>query len=275
MSDRRPRKRNFAHDEIIILLSKYSDNKCLLESKFNNFATNKRKLQAWEDITEAINARGVEQRDVKDVRKKWSDLKMQAAEDFPKTVATGGGPKADIGPYSSLVLDILGDDSPSLIGVPGGGIESGTVEETIPDFCPPSPPSVVLTLCAPQSISQATSQASAILTTSPATAASTSPTTAAPTSPTTAASTAPASGSTEVEMAPSAPKRLRVTRGKHDVDSLRCELFSVEIEKVKQETLKIKAEREVLDLEKIKLNLEIIKLQEQLKAQGYTVVNEL
>lgn len=73
MSDRRPRKKNF-------LLSKYKQNKKSLESKLNNFVTNKWKQQIWEDITDTINAKGVEHRDVKDVRKKWSDLKMQAVD---------------------------------------------------------------------------------------------------------------------------------------------------------------------------------------------------
>ncbi|KAL7371138.1 hypothetical protein ABVT39_019939 [Epinephelus coioides] len=38
-----------------------------------------------------------------------------------------GGKKADIGPYSNLVLDVIGEDSPAVVDVGGGavGIESG------------------------------------------------------------------------------------------------------------------------------------------------------
>ena len=88
MSDRQARKKNFTHDEIVVLLNLYSENKALLEAKLNNFITKKKK-ETWEHITEAITAKGVELREVKDVRKKWSDLKMQAAEDFPKNVQLG------------------------------------------------------------------------------------------------------------------------------------------------------------------------------------------
>jgi hypothetical protein len=243
MSDRRPRKKNFTHDEVIILITKYKENKSALESKFNTFTTNKIKQQIWEEITEAVNAKGVVLREAKDVRKKWSDLKIQETEDFPKSVSTGGGPKEDIGPYSSLVLDILGEDSPCLIGVEGGGVESGVSVKETPtpplEDCPPSPgPSH-------QPVQSPTPEP---------------------------AITGSGSGS-EPQLLPPPSKRLKRPReGKEDLDILRHELISVEIEKVKEEILKIRAEKEKIDLEKYKLNLEILKLQEELKAHGYTTL---
>ena len=253
MSDRRPRKKNFTHDEVIILITKYKENKSALESKFNTFITNKIKQQIWEEITEAVNAKGVALREAKDVGKKWSDLKIQATEDFPKSVSTGGGPKEDIGPYSSLVLDILGEDSPCLIGVEGGGVESGVSVKETPtpplEDCPPSPGP---TQC------DATSQG---------------PSHQPVQSPTPEPAITGSGSGSEPQLLPPPSKRLKRPReGKEDFDSLRYELLSVEIEKVKEEILKIRAEKEKIDLEKYKLNLEIRKLQEELKAHGYTTL---
>ncbi|RXM31114.1 hypothetical protein EOD39_7264 [Acipenser ruthenus] len=63
----------------------------------------------------------------KEIKKKWSDLKTQVTEDFPKTLnfPTGGGSKPNIGPQSEIVLEILGEDSAAVIGVTGGVLESG------------------------------------------------------------------------------------------------------------------------------------------------------
>lgn len=77
---------------------------------------------------------------------------MQAVEDFPQNVPTGGGPKPDMGPYSLLVLDIVGEYSPTVIGV-SCGVESGTAEEapapisvaSLPPAAPALPPTVTPT----------------------------------------------------------------------------------------------------------------------------------
>lgn len=42
---------------------------------------------------------------------------MQAVEDFPCTVKSGGGQMPDMGLYSTLVLHIIGEDSSSVIGI--------------------------------------------------------------------------------------------------------------------------------------------------------------
>ena len=238
MSQRRPRKKNFSHEEVIILISKYKDNKSVLKSKFNTFTTNKRKQQTWEEITDAVNGQGVAFREVKDVRKKWSDLKMQAAEDLPKCVPTGGGAKEDIGPYSSLVLDVLGEDSPCLLGVEGGGVESGEpVEETPsppPEDCPPSP----------------------------------GPThrDAGPSHQRVRSPTPEPAITTDQPLPPPSKRQRPSQETEESLDGLKYELLRVEIEKVKEETLKIRAEKGKIELEKFKLHLEILKLQEELKS---------
>lgn len=114
MEEKRNRKKNFSHEEILILIDGYKENKTVLESKLNSSVTNRKKGEIWQDITNKINAKGCEQREIKEVRKKWSDLKTQAIEDFPRTkhVPTGGGPRPEPSPYSTVILEILATTHP-------------------------------------------------------------------------------------------------------------------------------------------------------------------
>lgn len=267
MTDRRARKRNFTHEEIIILITKYKQHQAILESKFNNFVTNKKKQEIWDDITNAINAKGVEHRDVKEVRKKWSDLKMQAVEDFPRHVPTGGGPKPDMGPYSTLVLDIIGEDSPSVVGL-SDGIESESPQEPPAARATPSPPT-------PASPPKAASPTFI----SPAEEPVPSPASHQHPEPSCRAGKRPKPRIQEEACSPPVPPPAKRPKEhmppapimSEDLHKLRCQLFNAEIEKLNHETQKIKAEKEKIELEKVKLNLEIFKLEEDLKAQGYTV----
>ena len=75
--DKRNRKKNFSHDEIMILLEGYKENQSILESKFNSCVTNRKKNDAWNKILNEINAKGCQEREIKEIKKKWSDLKTQ------------------------------------------------------------------------------------------------------------------------------------------------------------------------------------------------------
>ena len=107
------------------MLSMVKDNHDLFESKFNNQVTNRKKNDKWNEIARVLSAMEVEVRDVAEILKKWRDLKSKAVEDFPRTpdVPTGGGPRPDVGPYSLTILNIIGDDSPTVVGIEG--VESG------------------------------------------------------------------------------------------------------------------------------------------------------
>lgn len=84
--DKRQRKKNFTHEEILILLSCMKENMKFIESKLNNAVTIRQKIEKWQEITEKVNSKGVEERAVKEVKKKWSDLRTQAIEDYPRTI---------------------------------------------------------------------------------------------------------------------------------------------------------------------------------------------
>ena len=70
-------------------------------------------------IQSQVNARavGVKRTEV-EVKKKWKDLLSKAKKDASsqKNSPTGVGPRQHISPYSDIILDIYGKESPSVIG---------------------------------------------------------------------------------------------------------------------------------------------------------------
>ena len=62
-----------------------------------------------------------------EVKKKWKDLLSKAKKDasLQKNPPTGGGPRQQISPYSDIILDIYGKESPSVIGI-ANAIESAS-----------------------------------------------------------------------------------------------------------------------------------------------------
>ncbi|KAJ8307753.1 hypothetical protein KUTeg_014693 [Tegillarca granosa] len=117
------RKRNFEEQEIGILLSTYKKNFEILNAKFGNAITNKKKKQKWEELANAVNSVRKQNRTVDEIKHKWKDLLSRAKKDFSnrRHPKTGGGPKPTEGPYTDIVLDIIGEASPVLIGISSGG----------------------------------------------------------------------------------------------------------------------------------------------------------
>ena len=67
---KRERCPNFSDAELRALLSMYVENADILQAKFNNNITIKRKMAVWDAIAEAVSALGISRRGVQDVRKK-------------------------------------------------------------------------------------------------------------------------------------------------------------------------------------------------------------
>lgn len=113
------RKKNFEENEILRLLALYKENAEVLNSKFSNVSTSKLKKQKWEAIQCAVNAIGKQQRTIDELKHKWKDLLSRAKKDYSnrRYPQTGGGPKPPEGPYTHLVLDIIGQSSPVLDGI--------------------------------------------------------------------------------------------------------------------------------------------------------------
>ena len=104
-----------------------------LLSKFNNSNTNEKKKKVWAEITTAVNARAVGvKRTAVEVKKKWKDLLSKAKKDASsqKNPSAGGGPRQHISPYSDIILDIYGKESPSVIGI-ANAIESASASVSL------------------------------------------------------------------------------------------------------------------------------------------------
>ena len=121
MADAKPkRKACFSDGEIRCLIDLFHQNKDILLKKFNNSNTNQKKKKVWIEIATAVNARAIDvKRTVDEVKKKWKDLLSKAKKDasLQKNPPTGGGPRSQISPYSDIILDIYGKDSPSVVGI--------------------------------------------------------------------------------------------------------------------------------------------------------------
>ena len=127
------RKPRFSDGEIRSLIHLFAEHQDVLLSKFNNLNTNEKKKKVWAEITTAVNARAVGvKRTVVEVKKKWKDLSSKAKKDASsqKNPSTGGGPRQHISPYSDIILDIYGKESPSVIGI-ANAIESASASVSL------------------------------------------------------------------------------------------------------------------------------------------------
>ena len=114
----------FSEAENTKLLEMFRDNRDTLLSKFRSNLRNSDKRRVWLSITEAVNAVGHKNRSVNEVQHRWKDLKYDARKTLSqrKNPQTGGGKKPKECPFTDLVLDIIGANAPSLVGVAEGRI---------------------------------------------------------------------------------------------------------------------------------------------------------
>lgn len=71
-------KPRFSHTELKVLLEAIKRNRYILLRKFNDGVSAEAKKNTWCEITEQINSLGENQREVRQIMKKWADLKFDA-----------------------------------------------------------------------------------------------------------------------------------------------------------------------------------------------------
>lgn len=71
-------KPRFSMEEVKVLLEAIKRNRYILLSRFNQGVSAEAKKQTWIEITEQINSLGENHREVRQIIKKWSDLKCDA-----------------------------------------------------------------------------------------------------------------------------------------------------------------------------------------------------
>ncbi|XP_017288266.1 nuclear apoptosis-inducing factor 1-like [Kryptolebias marmoratus] len=108
------KKRNFTDCELETLLSEVEARKKLLFGTLSSGVTAKCKRSEWDSVCEAVNAVGSEQRTPAELKKKWSDIKVdvkrRTAAHRQSVTKTGGGTgDDDITPFDQRVASIVGD----------------------------------------------------------------------------------------------------------------------------------------------------------------------
>ncbi|XP_017286530.1 uncharacterized protein DDB_G0271670 [Kryptolebias marmoratus] len=116
-------KPRFSFNEIKVLLDAVKRNRYILLRKFNQGVSTETKKQTWAEITNQINALGENHREVRQIMKKWTDLKC----DGKRRIVALRGPngcklrKKNLGPVERMVHKILmmsptgdGDSDPDL-----------------------------------------------------------------------------------------------------------------------------------------------------------------
>ena len=124
---KRARKRNVTSNEVLTLIEEFSSRKDLLQSKFKSKLTNKKKQQAWAEVTAAVNAVSLVERSVAEIKEKWYKLTPEARTQLRsrKYSPTGSGKAIEM-PHLDLFADIF-CDSDLIGGVSAelGGFDSG------------------------------------------------------------------------------------------------------------------------------------------------------
>ncbi|XP_026154701.1 wiskott-Aldrich syndrome protein homolog 1 isoform X2 [Mastacembelus armatus] len=102
-------KPRFSFTEVKLLLEAVKKNRYIILRKFNQGVSAETKKQTWAEITNQINSLGENHREVRQIMKKWADLKC----DGKRRIAALRGPngtslrKKNLGPVEKMVHKIL------------------------------------------------------------------------------------------------------------------------------------------------------------------------
>ncbi|XP_040929270.1 uncharacterized protein LOC114868186 isoform X2 [Betta splendens] len=102
-------KPRFTFNEVRVLLEAVKRNRYVLLKKFNHGVSAETKKQTWTDITNQVNSLGESRREVRQIMKKWADLKC----DGKRRIVALRGPngsnlkKKKMGPVEKMVHKIL------------------------------------------------------------------------------------------------------------------------------------------------------------------------
>ena len=112
---RKARKPNFSAAECNLLLQLAEENLGTIREKFSNNLTNKKKQTIWQSICYKVNALGVGNRTLTQVREKWramcGEARKELNQEKKSNEKTGGGkppppPKAT----SQRIIELFGDE---------------------------------------------------------------------------------------------------------------------------------------------------------------------
>ncbi|XP_061167431.1 uncharacterized protein LOC133176318 [Saccostrea echinata] len=134
-SVKRERSTNWSLAEITVLTDFVEKNEEVLKAKQSNLITNAKKNSKWTEVTDLVNAVGVQRRLVEQVRFKWGNLQQGAKKTFTEARKharkTGGGPPPKPPTAAEEKIIDLMKDKPNFCGIAGGFESSmpGTTED--------------------------------------------------------------------------------------------------------------------------------------------------
>lgn len=124
MATKRERSSNWSLSEISILTEFFEKNEDVLKAKQSNLITNSRKNAKWAEVTEIINAVGIQRRTVDQVKFKWGNLQQSAKKSFSaarkQAKLTGGGPPPKPPTAAEEKIIDMMKDRPNFSGIVGG-----------------------------------------------------------------------------------------------------------------------------------------------------------
>ena len=87
------KKKNFSSAEIRTLLNEVASRKDVLFARVSDGVTGLEKQKAWQEITGSVNVVCAEERTLREIKKKWFDLKMEAKKRLTaaRRVTAAGG----------------------------------------------------------------------------------------------------------------------------------------------------------------------------------------
>ncbi|KAL3057830.1 hypothetical protein OYC64_008142 [Pagothenia borchgrevinki] len=102
-------KPRFSFTEVKVLLEAVKRNRCILLRKFNQGVSAEAKKQTWTEITNQINGLGENHREVRQIMKKWADLKCDGKRRALALRSPNGNNmrKKNLGPIERMVYKIL------------------------------------------------------------------------------------------------------------------------------------------------------------------------
>uniref|UniRef100_A0A8W8LDV1 Myb/SANT-like DNA-binding domain-containing protein n=1 Tax=Magallana gigas TaxID=29159 RepID=A0A8W8LDV1_MAGGI len=121
---KRERSSNWSLAEITILTDFVEKNEEVLKAKQSNIITNAKKHSKWTEVTDLVNAVGVQRRSVEQVKFKWGNLQQGAKKTFTEARKharkTGGGPPLKPPTAAEEKIIDLMKDRPNFSGIAGG-----------------------------------------------------------------------------------------------------------------------------------------------------------
>uniref|UniRef100_A0A8W8NU71 Myb/SANT-like DNA-binding domain-containing protein n=1 Tax=Magallana gigas TaxID=29159 RepID=A0A8W8NU71_MAGGI len=121
---KRERSSNWSLAEITILTDFVEKNEEVLKAKQSNIITNAKKNSKWAEVTDLVNAVGVQRRSVEQVKFKWGNLQQGAKKTFTEARKharkTGGGPPLKPPTAAEEKIIDLMKDRPNFSGIAGG-----------------------------------------------------------------------------------------------------------------------------------------------------------